>query len=275
MSDETRDQLTDAEGSVKWFDPRKGFGFIIGPEGQDIFVHYTVIEGDGFRVLKDGSQVLYDALKTDKGWKATKVAKTGDSPEVTVPNKRGYARFRDDDRGSRAPLALSPALAPLFLAHFAGPGAGVVGFACGAGVALAIAGAIGRRRLAQMRALQRCARDAERMAEMGAMATGLAHEIENPLSTIGLNAQRLSEAVTDLGIDDSERAAIQRRVRTLGAEAERLRDILADFLEYAGEMKLDPREADLNVVVEELADFYMPQADARASASASTSRPAP
>ena len=92
MSDETRDQLTDAEGSVKWFDPRKGFGFIIRPEGKDIFVHYTVIEGDGFRVLEDGSRVLYDALETDKGWKATKVAKTGDSPEVTVPDKRGYAR---------------------------------------------------------------------------------------------------------------------------------------------------------------------------------------
>ena len=86
-----RDQLTETEGKVKWFDPRKGFGFIIGPEGQDIFVHYTVIEGDGFRVLKDESSVIYDATKTDKGWKATKVVKN-ESVEVTVPNKRGYAR---------------------------------------------------------------------------------------------------------------------------------------------------------------------------------------
>ena len=142
-----------------------------------------------------------------------------------------------------------------------GPAAGVIGFVVGVVVALGIAALAGRRRLARVRASERRARDAERMAEMGAMATGLAHEIKNPLSTIGLNAQLLSEAVDELEVDEAERAAIHRRVRTLGAEAERLRDILADFLEYAGEMKLDAREADLNVVVEELADFYMPQAE--------------
>jgi CspA family cold shock protein len=67
------------EGTVKWFDPRKGFGFVIGPEGQDIFVHYTVIQGDGFRVLVDGSTVVYDAHATDKGWKATRVSRGPDS----------------------------------------------------------------------------------------------------------------------------------------------------------------------------------------------------
>jgi len=84
-------QLTNVEGLVKWFDPRKGFGFIVGPEGQDIFAHYSVIQGDGFRVLKDGSQVIYDATKTDKGWKATKVMRAPDSVEVVVP-RRGYTR---------------------------------------------------------------------------------------------------------------------------------------------------------------------------------------
>lgn len=94
MSDVVTQRLEAVEGTVKWFDPRKGFGFIIGPEQQDIFVHYTVIEGDGFRVLKDGSAVRYDAAKTDKGWKATKVARIADEaevPEVAVP-KRGYTR---------------------------------------------------------------------------------------------------------------------------------------------------------------------------------------
>jgi CspA family cold shock protein len=91
MSDDARDQLTEVEGKVKWFDPRKGFGFIVGPEGQDIFVHYTVIEGDGFRVLKDESSVIYDATKSDKGWKATRVVKN-ETVEVNLPNKRGYAR---------------------------------------------------------------------------------------------------------------------------------------------------------------------------------------
>ena len=89
--------LSEVTGTVKWFDPRKGFGFIIGPDGQDIFVHFTVIEGDGFRVLKDGSSVTYDAEHNDKGWRATRVhreaaeAEDGDTPEVVVP-RRTYSR---------------------------------------------------------------------------------------------------------------------------------------------------------------------------------------
>lgn len=84
-------QIQGVEGQVKWFDPRKGFGFIIGPEGQDIFAHYTVIQGDGFKVLKDGSMVVYDAVKSDKGWKATRVVRQ-DALEVTVVPRRGYSR---------------------------------------------------------------------------------------------------------------------------------------------------------------------------------------
>jgi len=88
------DSLKDVEGQVKWFDPRKGFGFIVGPDGQDIFVHFTVIEGDGFRVLRDGSTVIYDAENSDKGWRSTRVVhvpKETDSPEVVVP-RRTYSR---------------------------------------------------------------------------------------------------------------------------------------------------------------------------------------
>lgn len=91
MNDQPASQIVGLQGAVKWFDPRKGFGFIIGPEGQDIFVHYSVIEGDGFRVLKDGSRVVYDAVKTDKGWKATKVARD-ETMEVTVMPRRNYTR---------------------------------------------------------------------------------------------------------------------------------------------------------------------------------------
>lgn len=82
--------LKEVAGEVKWFDPRKGFGFIVGPDGQDIFVHYTVIEGDGFRVLRDGAKVEYDAECTDKGWRATRVIRD-ESVEVVVP-KRTQAR---------------------------------------------------------------------------------------------------------------------------------------------------------------------------------------
>lgn len=60
-------------GNVKWFDTKKGFGFIVGPEGQDVFVHFSSIEGDGFRSLKDGEPVDYDITRGDKGYSATRV----------------------------------------------------------------------------------------------------------------------------------------------------------------------------------------------------------
>ncbi len=84
-------QLDAIEGKVKWFDPRKGFGFIVGPEGQDIFVHFSIILGDGFRVLKDGATVQYSAEKTDKGWKATRCQRV-EQIEVQDQKKTGYTR---------------------------------------------------------------------------------------------------------------------------------------------------------------------------------------
>ena len=54
-------------GNVKWFDSKKGFGFIINPEGKDVFVHFTSIEGDGFRSLKDGEKVDYEQIQGEKG----------------------------------------------------------------------------------------------------------------------------------------------------------------------------------------------------------------
>lgn len=65
--------LRDVEGVVKWFDPKKGFGFIVGPEGQDVFIHYTQIAGDGYRILEDGARVRYSAERTDRGWHASSV----------------------------------------------------------------------------------------------------------------------------------------------------------------------------------------------------------
>lgn len=60
-------------GQVKWFDPKKGFGFILGPDGRDIFVHYTQIQGDGFRSLKDGEEVEYELVQSEKGAQARMV----------------------------------------------------------------------------------------------------------------------------------------------------------------------------------------------------------
>lgn len=61
-------------GSVKWFDSKKGFGFIVGKEeGKDIFVHYTNIEGNGFRSLKDGDPVEFELVQSEKGPQAHNV----------------------------------------------------------------------------------------------------------------------------------------------------------------------------------------------------------
>lgn len=73
--------ISNATGVVKWFDPKKGFGFVVGPQGQDIFVHFSKIDGEGFRVLKDGSEVVYDATLTDKGWHATRVQRPDEGGE--------------------------------------------------------------------------------------------------------------------------------------------------------------------------------------------------
>lgn len=67
--------MTDRQkGTVKWFDNAKGYGFIISPTGEDVFVHYRVIEGEGYRSLSEGQQVEYVAAQGEKGWQASEVA---------------------------------------------------------------------------------------------------------------------------------------------------------------------------------------------------------
>lgn len=56
-----------AKGTVKWFDPKKGFGFVVNDEGQDVFIHYTSIEKDGFRCLRNGQVVDYEQFDSGKG----------------------------------------------------------------------------------------------------------------------------------------------------------------------------------------------------------------
>jgi len=60
-------------GTVKWFNNRKGWGFISRDEEEDIFVHYTGIQGDGYRTLAEGQQVEYSMDETDKGLQAVDV----------------------------------------------------------------------------------------------------------------------------------------------------------------------------------------------------------
>ena len=64
-----------ANGIVKWFDDKKGFGFIEQEEGPDIFVHYSGIKGEGFKSLAEGQEVEFDIEKGPKGYQAVKVTK--------------------------------------------------------------------------------------------------------------------------------------------------------------------------------------------------------
>lgn len=65
-----------AQGVIKWFDNKKGFGFIAQDEGgQDVFVHFSAIDGDGFKTLDEGDRVEFEVLQSDKGLKASKVSK--------------------------------------------------------------------------------------------------------------------------------------------------------------------------------------------------------
>lgn len=121
-------------------------------------------------------------------------------------------------------------------------------------VLAAAAGAYAWRRFVL---LERRALRAERLAELGALTGGLAHEIKNPLSTVGLNLQLLKE---DLDPGNPMYGRLVSRLDTVQRETSRLRDILDDFLRYAGRIELDPKAADLNELLEELVDFFAPQA---------------
>jgi CspA family cold shock protein len=63
-------------GSVKWFDSKKGFGFLLNAEGKDVFVHFSTIEGEGFRSLKDGELVEFEQDQGPKGLLAKNVRRT-------------------------------------------------------------------------------------------------------------------------------------------------------------------------------------------------------
>jgi CspA family cold shock protein len=63
------------EGTVKWFNESKGFGFISREEGGDVFVHYSSIQGDGFKTLVEGDRVSFEVEDGDKGPKAINVTK--------------------------------------------------------------------------------------------------------------------------------------------------------------------------------------------------------
>jgi CspA family cold shock protein len=75
-----------ARGTVKWFDNKKGYGFIIQPDGkEDIFVHYSSIQGEGFKTLEDGEEVEFEIVPGKRGYQAEKVTRVG-KPAAAAAN---------------------------------------------------------------------------------------------------------------------------------------------------------------------------------------------
>lgn len=79
------------EGEVKWFDDQKGFGFIEQEVGEDLFVHYSDIEQDGYKTLDEGQEVEFDIEETEKGLAAKEVSVLGEVPDT------GDAGSEDED----------------------------------------------------------------------------------------------------------------------------------------------------------------------------------
>ncbi|HEV2245989.1 MAG TPA: cold shock domain-containing protein [Terriglobia bacterium] len=65
------------QGKVKWFNNSKGYGFIGQDDGADVFVHYSAIEGDGYKALQEGDSVEFEIVQGQKGPQADKVTKVG------------------------------------------------------------------------------------------------------------------------------------------------------------------------------------------------------
>ena len=64
-----------SKGTVKWFNDAKGYGFISRSDGPDVFVHYSAIQGDGFKTLSEGQQVEFDVVEGPKGKQASNVTR--------------------------------------------------------------------------------------------------------------------------------------------------------------------------------------------------------
>lgn len=72
------------QGKIKWFDPRKGYGFIEREDAEDVFVHYSAINMEGFKTLEDGELVEFEVVDTERGPQAENVTRPGGSVEEEV-----------------------------------------------------------------------------------------------------------------------------------------------------------------------------------------------
>jgi signal transduction histidine kinase len=136
-------------------------------------------------------------------------------------------------------------------------GAFTTGLLVGLGSSLLVAAIVCAYFYRRFVLLERRTRKAERLAELGTLTSGLAHEIKNPLSTVQLNLQLLQE---DLDPHEPAYQRLVNRIATVRNETGRLREILDDFLRYAGRIEIERKPVELNTLLEELVDFFAPQA---------------
>src|SRR5687767_643133 len=119
-----------------------------------------------------------------------------------------------------------------------------IGLAVGGLGGLALTGVVAVVAYRRNARLQQRAHRAERLAELGALTGGLAHEIKNPLSTVQLNLQLLREDINPQDVGPQQHNRLIKRLTTVQKETGRLRDILDDFLRYAGRIELERRPVD-------------------------------
>lgn len=85
------------QGTVKWFNTEKGYGFILSPEGEDVFVHYRAILLEGFKNLREGQVVTYLQVKSEKGWQAAEVEVAESDMEIEMDDDD---EFEDEISGN-------------------------------------------------------------------------------------------------------------------------------------------------------------------------------
>ncbi len=79
-------------GTVKWFSAPKGYGFILRPSGEEVFVHYSAIEMEGYRKLEEGAEVEFELKEGPKGLQALEVVRVQPRPDGTAPGQPPLSR---------------------------------------------------------------------------------------------------------------------------------------------------------------------------------------